>query len=54
MKEHVKDNIKEIIMKFLIAEELTKDVRISEEEILEIDRKIKRKVWEKLKRKWKL
>lgn len=45
---------KERILKFLVAEELTKDVKMEEKELLEIDKEIKRCAWEELKKKWKL
>lgn len=39
---------------FLLAEEFTKDVKVEEEEVLEIDREIKKSAWEELKKRWKL
>ncbi len=46
---------KERILKFLVAEELTKkDVKMEEKELLEIDKEIKRCAREELKKKWKL
>jgi len=48
------DAFKDRLFKYLIAEELTKDVEISEEEILEIDEVIKENAWKELKKKWNL
>jgi len=45
---------KERVFKFLVAEELTKDVTIPEDEILAIDEKIKEDAWTELKKIWKL
>jgi len=48
------ESFKEKLLKYLIAEELTKDINVSEEEILKIDEEIKESAWKELKKKWKL
>ncbi len=54
LKYMIKESLKNIVSKYLLAEELTKDVKVSEEEILEIDSEIKKKAWRELKKKWNL
>ena len=53
-KKTAVESFKEKLLKYLIAEELTKDINVSEEEILKIDEEIKESAWKELKKKWKL
>ncbi len=54
LKYIIKESLKNLISKYLIAEELTRDTKASEEEILKIDEEIKEKAWKELKKKWSL
>jgi len=47
------ESFKEKLLKYLIAEEITKDVKVSEEEILQIDDELKESGLKELEKKWK-
>ncbi len=54
VQELLEEEFRSILLKLLIAEELTKDVKVSEETLTAIDRVIKESAWRELRKRWKL
>jgi hypothetical protein len=52
MERIVVEEFRKLLLKYFVAEEITGVV--DEEEILRIDDELKERIWEELKRKWKL
>jgi hypothetical protein len=52
MERIVVEEFRKLLLKYFVAEEITGAV--DEEEILRIDDELKERIWEELKRKWKL
>jgi predicted transcriptional regulator len=52
MERIVVEEFGKLLLKYFVAEEITGIV--DEEEILRIDDQLKERIWEELKRKWKL
>jgi hypothetical protein len=52
MERIVVEEFGKLLLKYFVAEEITGVV--DEEEILRIDDELKERIWEELKRKWKL
>jgi hypothetical protein len=52
MERIVVEEFRKLLLKYFVAEEITGAV--DEEEMLRIDDELKERIWEELKRKWKL
>ena len=52
MERIVVEEFRKLLLKCFVAEEITG--ALDEEEILRIDDELKERIWEELKRKWKL
>jgi uncharacterized membrane protein YebE (DUF533 family) len=52
MERIVVEEFRKLLLKYFVAEEITGVV--DEEEMLRIDDELKERIWEELKRKWKL
>jgi protoporphyrinogen oxidase len=52
MERSAVEEFRKLLLKYFVAEEITRDV--DENEIARIDEELKEKIWEELKQKWKL
>ena len=52
--ELLEEEFRSLLLKLLIMEELTRDIKVAEKEIMAIDEDIKESVWRELKKRWKL
>jgi len=52
--ELLEEEFRSLLLKLLVMEELTSDIKVAEEEIMAMDADIKESTWRELKKQWKL
>ena len=52
--ELLEEEFRSLLLKLLVVEELTSDIKVAEEEIMAMDEDIKESAWRELKKRWKL
>ena len=52
--ELLEEEFRSLLLKLLVMEELTRNIKVAEEEIMAMDEDIKESAWRELKKRWKL